>query len=628
MNNQRKKLGLILAGLFPLLSATAQISSFAPDGAAVQKLDVVDVTATREKARAVDIAAATYSMDSSALEATGAGNLFEALRFGEGVLGNSMGPGGQSWGGMTSKAILRGAERGTLVLVDGVPINLNGYYNLEDIPLETVARIETVRGASSALYGSEASGGVINIITSDASSNSVSVQAGNHGFQNYSVSLRQPWTLKNQHGGVGLIASYQELGEQTGLSSSGYGFGGSEKRSLRWSVNQGSWRLSHQHVENDYSYWKYSDLKTWARNSVTQISDYEDTKDTIRLSGAGELWRTNVYANIQQRDYLRTSNANTKPKLDRDEDYFASTVGGDLQLHKSFTWAKVLGGVTFEREDYDNKNRINGGHDQADRDNVSAFVRATRDILPGWTLSAGARESYVSSGDLTAFTPQVQSVKNLGNGFSGYVNVGRSFNMPSLKQLYDESGIFTGANADLEPEEGWNYEGGFKWEGSRSLARLSVYHMDFDSISYVYKASEDRNYPQNTPFKNTGVELSLKQQLGNDWQLDLGASYGNPKEKKNGTDWSLKYGRIQGNALLRWQHRWLSASAGLAYLGERPFWKDQCITTFRAAFDFAKWGKLSLVVDNVLNRRDVTTHSSSAYYTTPRSYRVGYSISF
>jgi len=587
-------------------------------------LDPFDVTATREKARVVDIAAATAALDRPAIQATGAANPFDALRFGEGVLTNSMGPGGQAWGGMTSKAIMRGSARGTLVLLDGVPMNVNGYYNLEDVPLDIVSRIETVRGASSVLYGSEAVGGVINIITDDSTRNGVSVRAGSDDYQSYSVSAHVDWTLEGTPGSLGVIGSYQNQGETTGLSSTGNGFGGGIKRSVRWALNQGGWRLWHQHVENDYAYWKYTDLVDWARTSVTQKSDYEDVKDHVRLSGSGEHWRANAYVNLQQRDYLRTSKANTKPTLDRDEDYLASTYGADAQYHFDLDWFELLAGGTYEHERYDNENKMNGGHDVADRDSASVFVRAQRTFADTWILSAGARESYVSSGDLNAFTPQVQLVKKLTGRFSAYANVGRSFNMPSLKQLYDESGIFTGGNANLQPEHGWNYETGLKWEGETSLARLSVFHMDFESISYVYVAAEDRNYPQNLPFQNTGVELSWRQKFGSDWAVDTGLSYGNPEEQKTAGVWSQKYGRWQANTMLRWQHKIWSASFGLSYLGDRPYWRDQYLSTFRAAVDLGRFGKVSVSVDNVFNRRDVTTHTASAYYATPRAVRVGF----
>ena len=66
---------------------------------------------------------------------------------------------------MTSKIMVRGVQDGTLVLVDGIPMNMDGRYNLDDIPSDAIERIEVVKGGGSVLYGSEATGGVINIIT-------------------------------------------------------------------------------------------------------------------------------------------------------------------------------------------------------------------------------------------------------------------------------------------------------------------------------------------------------------------------------------------------------------------------------------------------------------------------------
>lgn len=66
---------------------------------------------------------------------------------------------------MTAKAVIRGVEKGTLVLVNGVPMNQSGMYSLQDIASDSVEKVEIVRGGGAILYGSEASGGVINIIT-------------------------------------------------------------------------------------------------------------------------------------------------------------------------------------------------------------------------------------------------------------------------------------------------------------------------------------------------------------------------------------------------------------------------------------------------------------------------------
>lgn len=90
---------------------------------------------------------------------------------------------------MTSKIDIRGVDKGTLVLVDGVPMNQDGKYNLEDIGADAIDHIEVVRGGGSVLYGSEATGGVINIITRSHTQNSVKVSAGNYDKQRYSLNV-------------------------------------------------------------------------------------------------------------------------------------------------------------------------------------------------------------------------------------------------------------------------------------------------------------------------------------------------------------------------------------------------------------------------------------------------------
>lgn len=592
------------------------------------KLDDYNVTANREAAQVADIAAATFSLDRPALEATGGSNLFDMLRFSEGVLTQSLGPAGQSWAGMTSKTILRGADKGTLVLVDGVPMNLNGYYNLEDLPLQTVRRVETVRGASSALYGSEAASGVINILTDYAPATGFSAELGSDDYRNVSASVGHKWTYRGQPGGVGVTGVLQNIGRQKELSATGYGLGGSDRKTGRLAISHGEWALSYQHTQNVHSFERYGDLVSWSTASITQVAEFDDRKDFVRLRGAGARWQANAYANLQQRDYRRTSNVTTKPKIDRDEEYSASTAGGDVQTRLELSWAELLVGATFERDRYDNQLRLTGQRSEADRTSGSLFARASRRV-DRWTASLGVRESYASTGDLTAFTPQFQLLRRLDGGFTAYANVGRSFNMPSLRQLFDSSGVFFGSNASLEPEMGWNYEAGVKWEGRSTLARVSVYTMDLDSITYVYRASSQLYVPENAPFRNTGVELSVRQQLGGAWAIDLGGSYANPEEKLGSAGaWSPKFGRWQGNALLRWQtHRWF-ASAGVAWLGDRPLWRDQVTTLVRGGVSLDRIGRVICVIDNVLDRRDVTTHSTAAYFSTPRAVRVGYEKTF
>ena len=93
--------------------------------------------------------------------------------------------------GKTQEVMIRGLGSEILLLVDGVPFT-NTYgdvrfnsFDLRTIPLDSIERIEVVKGASSALYGSAAAAGVINIITRkgyDKSTGFIKAEGGSGGF--------------------------------------------------------------------------------------------------------------------------------------------------------------------------------------------------------------------------------------------------------------------------------------------------------------------------------------------------------------------------------------------------------------------------------------------------------------
>ena len=119
-------------------------------------LDQMVVTATRYEKRDVEVAASTEVFDAKKLQETGATNLYDALKFGAGLDVQQYGTGGASMGNMTSKIMMRGNGNGTLVLVNGVPINIRGTYDLNDFPVENIERVEIVRG-----------GGAVHVLRAD-----------------------------------------------------------------------------------------------------------------------------------------------------------------------------------------------------------------------------------------------------------------------------------------------------------------------------------------------------------------------------------------------------------------------------------------------------------------------------
>ena len=145
----------LLASVFPCIA-------YADDNSAVPE---VTVTATRVSTLLPDVPAGVTVITSAEMQQRGYTTLVQALTAvpGLGVV-QAGGPGGQA------SVFIRGTNsEDVLVLLDGVPVNdpsdPNGAFNFGDYTLSDIERIEIVRGPMSGLYGSNAIGGVINIIT-------------------------------------------------------------------------------------------------------------------------------------------------------------------------------------------------------------------------------------------------------------------------------------------------------------------------------------------------------------------------------------------------------------------------------------------------------------------------------
>lgn len=169
------------------------------------------VTATRVETEASRTGVTTETIPADALVRSRAPAAPELLRPLPGV--EAVRTGGP---GTASSVFLRGANRShTLVLVDGVRVNDNasGGFNFEDLPPGEYERVEIVKGAQSALYGSDAIGGVINFIPrrgviGDRPRVTLSAEAGNYDHLRANATVEGGATA----GDYRLSAGHWELG--------------------------------------------------------------------------------------------------------------------------------------------------------------------------------------------------------------------------------------------------------------------------------------------------------------------------------------------------------------------------------------------------------------------------------
>lgn len=153
------------------------MAAFADD---VAPEDTIVVTATRNELSIDDATIPVTVIDRDQIEQSLATDLSELLRFEAGIdIGRNGGP------GQATSVFLRGTESNhTLLLIDGVRVNPGtiGGAAFQHVAPEVIERVEIVKGARSSLYGTDAIGGVINVITRQADKTSIDASLGYGSF--------------------------------------------------------------------------------------------------------------------------------------------------------------------------------------------------------------------------------------------------------------------------------------------------------------------------------------------------------------------------------------------------------------------------------------------------------------
>ncbi|MEN6413605.1 MAG: TonB-dependent receptor [Veillonellales bacterium] len=180
MKTKRKRKNLQAAIILSLILSSSTVFTVAyAEEAPAYDLDTVVVTATKIAQPVKDVPASVTVITAEELKKMNVTTVDQALVRAAGVYDYR--PKGLSSGVTSNNISLRGfnGAGSTLVLLDGQPLNqaYNGLVSWSAIPVESVERIEVVKGSASALYGSNAMGGVINIITKSPQKSQAQVSA-------------------------------------------------------------------------------------------------------------------------------------------------------------------------------------------------------------------------------------------------------------------------------------------------------------------------------------------------------------------------------------------------------------------------------------------------------------------
>lgn len=638
-------------------------AAFAEESVGEFELDPMVVTAQRMEKRDLDTPAAVDVISREQVERTGGASAYEVLRQSIGVSVTSQGPNGVSYGSMTSDATIRGVDRGTLVLLDGMPLNQDGKYNLEDIPSDVIEKIEIVRSGGSVLYGSEASGGVINIITRKNVGNKVKVSAGDLGRQNYSVTVGA-----KRFSAVAFYEKRGEIDKTSTIAESGrkikvkkyYRYDDGERKGIRWNYDiNDNIEFTHSYSLNDNTVSQINPDSTKYNNGLIQRNDYKDTDNSfiLKFDDKNGL-KANVSYGTQEKEYYQ-SVWNSYGKIDSTGLYsWRKGHNTNLDVQKSFEMGnnKLLIGAAYKKEDMDiiGTNAGAGKNANYSRDTYSVYASYDWAMSDTDNLAINMRETFaqncsgeytdktVSQDNMRKFTPEVQYIKKLNDDSSVYAKVGKSFRLPELTRIYGSSVIMPAE--ELKPEQGTHYEVGYKLNSGNAAWRLALYKYEIkDSISSTGSASAGDLRYFNADSKSYGVELTCDVQHTDYLSSSYGVAISNPKMKSDKGVFE-KYGnRLQLNASVNYQKDKFGSSLMANYLGKRLDndvddhagikVKPALYTDFHATYAPEKGHKFFFHVNNIFDRDDLTTDTAPledrlGYLSVGRNFMVGYEYSF
>jgi len=407
--------------------------------------------------------------------------------------------------GSSQSVLLRGiSSKGTLVLLNGVPLNgsYSGDVDLSSLPLDNIERIEVLRGPASSLYGANAVGGAINIITKNKVERPKINLSGSYGTFNTS-DLKFSFENKFNDLSLNLGGSYKHTdGERVNSKYDAYNLNGvfahnfSNLNNIK--INFGGFKseLGTPGTESAPS----TDTKQRTERIYSLIEDElninEDMNLKFKLFGARNI--LNYY----------TSYGDTlgdEKNLDF-ETYYNYNLGG---INTLVLGAKYRYDV-LEQSDIGNKNATT----------KSIYLQDTLDLLGSWIFTGSVRyDNHSAYGN--SINPSLSLIYNIIDNVQIKAGIGTSFKAPTFADLYwpyqdlGMYGIYEG-NPNIAPEKSTSYDIGISYELENFLFIKETYFRNDmkDMIEWAQVDPNDLNSkwtPSNVGKAFTyGLESELK----------------------------------------------------------------------------------------------------------------------
>lgn len=608
----------------------------------VFEMDEIVITGTKTERSLKHTPVIIQVITRSEIEATGAENIGEALEHHVGIVVHRDAHGdGVQLQGLASDYVL--------ILLDGEPQvgRIAGKLDLARIPIENVHRIEIVKGASSALFGSDAMGGVINVITRRASSpialqltnnleehntidsrGTVEIDRGKlNALMTLAVNRRDPIDL-NEKDISTTIDGYQNL---THSARAEYQL--TQRAKLLFSGQYFAQAQEGVSENRGVVFDRLGDIDNFSANVGTAYQLGLDSKLV------GKIYTTHYRdeSTVIDRGTALTASSNiTIQDLIKGEVQFDTALGAKNQL-------TVGAELIFENLE---SQRITGGEKNLTTD--SLFFQNEFRPMSNLALVVGGRFDHHSEFG-AHFSPKLSGLYRVTDNLTLRTSFGQGFRAPDFKDLYLDfsnptSGYQVLGNPDLQPESSNSLNLGLEYRfRSALLARLQMYRNNLKNLieaervgTSVLGGSKFQYFNVSKAFTE-GLEIELVSRSVGGFSAAIGYAYLNGKDEdtgltllnrsKHGGNLKLNYANEEIGFNLdfrgRYASKWGFYDDGDKVLEDEEYAPSNWIWNLRGSKQILKWLRASVGINNIFDFKIPT------YYTfAGRSFYGGLSLTY
>lgn len=563
-------LALSLAYPITVMAQQPETEQVASDQNASQ--DVMVVTATRESKLRSELAESVSVQDKQEIEAVSPSHPAELLNRVAGVHVNNLGGEGH----MTSIRQPISTSGVYLFLEDGVPTRPTGFFNhngLYEVNIPQAQRVEVTKGPGSALYGSDAIGGVINSVTQpspDETSGRVNLEGGSHGWkrglfsggtdinQDHGVSFQLNLTDSDGYRDESAYQRYSMTGRLDGYLTATTQY---KLVAAYTDVDQsGVSSLEEDDYKNNPKKNKYHgdigkrDVGAFRLTGeiATELSDVELLTFTpfYRHNNTEMMpsWMVTYDPNIRKTQF-QSFGLLSKYRYDLSQGEIIAGVDIDHTISDYVEKQITVTQVGDIYTDYQETGRSHYNYD-ADQTSISPYLHGEWLPHDDWRLVAGLRYDYFridykdnldpsvpervgrrawlrpdsQTLNFNHLSPKLGAVYSYSGEQQVYANYRNAFRIPSIGQLFRSGSTVN--TTDLKPVESDSFEIGFRGELSDSFDYdVTLYHMLVKNKVVSYIDGGDRKTTNAGKTEHQGIELSLFGEFNREWSMNAAFTY-------------------------------------------------------------------------------------------------------